>query len=211
MLTVALHPLYNSISGDCDEQGCSGYWSRPRAIALGDGRFGQPVARRPPGAAVWAFVQGLDLGEFYDRIRARDEIAGRPATDRRVVLASPWHRAMRALRPLPGKSVICVLIACALLVIQTPAFKGGRPAAAISALRPRRGTRYIPAARTANTPDVESGGLLPRPRRSVRITAALTFGSALMTLRVQTSTVLGGGEQSPHATCCLCFLAILRA
>jgi hypothetical protein len=45
----------------------------------------------------------------------------------------------------------------------------------------------------------------------VRISTALTFGSALMMLRVQTSAVLGGGEQSPHATCCLCFLAILRA
>jgi len=28
--------------------------------------------------AVWAFVQGLDLGEFYDRIKARDAVAGRP-------------------------------------------------------------------------------------------------------------------------------------
>ena len=36
---------------------------------------------------VWAFVQGLDLGEFYDRIKARDEVAGRPATDPQVVLA----------------------------------------------------------------------------------------------------------------------------
>jgi transposase len=36
---------------------------------------------------VWAFVEGLDLSEFYDRIKARDEIAGRPATDPRVVLA----------------------------------------------------------------------------------------------------------------------------
>jgi transposase len=36
---------------------------------------------------VWAFVQGLDLSEFYDRIKARDEVAGRPATDPQVVLA----------------------------------------------------------------------------------------------------------------------------
>jgi transposase len=35
---------------------------------------------------VWAFVEGLDLGEFYDRIKARDAVAGRPATDPRVVL-----------------------------------------------------------------------------------------------------------------------------
>src|SRR3954447_26459388 len=36
---------------------------------------------------VWAFVEGLDLSEFYDRIKARDAVAGRPATDPRVVLA----------------------------------------------------------------------------------------------------------------------------
>jgi hypothetical protein len=27
---------------------------------------------------VWAFVKGLDLSEFYDRIKARDAVAGRP-------------------------------------------------------------------------------------------------------------------------------------
>jgi transposase len=36
---------------------------------------------------VWAFVEGLDLREFYDRIKARDAVAGRPATDPQVILA----------------------------------------------------------------------------------------------------------------------------
>jgi transposase len=36
---------------------------------------------------VWAFVEGLDLSKFYERIKARDAVAGRPATDPRVVLA----------------------------------------------------------------------------------------------------------------------------
>src|SRR5260370_5040514 len=36
---------------------------------------------------VWAFVEGLDLSEFYDRIKARDAVAARPATDPQVVLA----------------------------------------------------------------------------------------------------------------------------
>src|SRR5260370_39610391 len=36
---------------------------------------------------VWAFVEGLDLSEFYDRIKARDAVAGRPATGPRGVLA----------------------------------------------------------------------------------------------------------------------------
>jgi hypothetical protein len=36
---------------------------------------------------VWAFVEGLDLSAFYDRIKARDAVVGRPATDPQVVLA----------------------------------------------------------------------------------------------------------------------------
>jgi transposase len=37
--------------------------------------------------AVWAFVSGLDLSEFYARIKARGEVAGRPATDPKILLA----------------------------------------------------------------------------------------------------------------------------
>jgi transposase len=37
--------------------------------------------------AVWAFVETLDLGMFYARIKARGETAGRPAADPRVLLA----------------------------------------------------------------------------------------------------------------------------
>lgn len=36
---------------------------------------------------VWAFVAGLDLAAFYERIQARDAIAGRPASDPAVLLA----------------------------------------------------------------------------------------------------------------------------
>lgn len=36
---------------------------------------------------VWSFVAGLDLGALYDRIKARDEQAGRPASDPAVLLA----------------------------------------------------------------------------------------------------------------------------
>lgn len=36
---------------------------------------------------VWCFVEGLDLSELYDRIRARDDRAGRPTPDPRVILA----------------------------------------------------------------------------------------------------------------------------
>ena len=40
-----------------------------------------------PVRAVWSFVEGLDLQWFYDRIRARGEAPGRPATDPRILLA----------------------------------------------------------------------------------------------------------------------------
>jgi len=36
--------------------------------------------------AVWSFVERLDLSEFHDRIRAREGVAGRPATDPRILL-----------------------------------------------------------------------------------------------------------------------------
>ncbi len=36
---------------------------------------------------VWSFVAGLDLSGFYARIKARDELAGRPASDPAVLLA----------------------------------------------------------------------------------------------------------------------------
>ena len=37
--------------------------------------------------AVWSFVERLDLGEFYERIRSREGKAGRPATDPQIFLA----------------------------------------------------------------------------------------------------------------------------
>ena len=39
-----------------------------------------------PVRAVWSFVEGLDLQMFYDRIKARGEMPGRPATDPRILL-----------------------------------------------------------------------------------------------------------------------------
>jgi transposase len=40
-----------------------------------------------PVRAVWSFVEGLDLQWFYDRIKARGETPGRPATDPRILIA----------------------------------------------------------------------------------------------------------------------------
>jgi transposase len=47
-------------------------------------------SRLPPehrARLVWTFVIGLELSELYDRIKARDEQAGRPASDPAVLLA----------------------------------------------------------------------------------------------------------------------------
>src|ERR1700746_2481428 len=52
---------------------------------------------------VWGFVEGLDLSEFYDRIKARDAVAGRPATDPRGVLAVLLYATLEgigAARPI---------------------------------------------------------------------------------------------------------------
>ena len=46
---------------------------------------------------VWAFVEGLDLSEFYERIKARDAVAGRPATDPRVVLAAWLYATLEGI------------------------------------------------------------------------------------------------------------------
>ena len=36
---------------------------------------------------VWSFVAGLDLGGFYEPVKARDAVAGWPASDPAVLLA----------------------------------------------------------------------------------------------------------------------------
>lgn len=36
---------------------------------------------------VWSLIMSLDLSEFYDRIKARDDVAGRPTSDPAVLLA----------------------------------------------------------------------------------------------------------------------------
>lgn len=50
------------------------------------------VAPDDPVRAVWAFVERLDLSPFYERIRAVEGEAGRPAIDPRILLAL-WIQA----------------------------------------------------------------------------------------------------------------------
>lgn len=45
------------------------------------------VAEDHQARAIWAFVERLDLSEFYERIQSKEGKAGRPATDPRILLA----------------------------------------------------------------------------------------------------------------------------
>lgn len=49
--------------------------------------FDALIAPEHPARAVWAFVEGLDLSKFYERIRSREGGLGRSATDPKVLLA----------------------------------------------------------------------------------------------------------------------------
>src|SRR6266545_4420300 len=40
-----------------------------------------------PVRVIWAYVEGLDLSELEDRIKAREERPGQPATSPRLLLA----------------------------------------------------------------------------------------------------------------------------
>jgi transposase len=46
---------------------------------------------------VWAFVQTLDLKAFHARIKARDDLPGRPASDPAVLLAIWLHATLDAV------------------------------------------------------------------------------------------------------------------
>src|SRR5258708_32835181 len=56
---------------------------------------------------VWAFVEGLDLSEFYDRIKAREAVAGRPATDPQVVLAVWRYATLEGIGSGPASRPPC--------------------------------------------------------------------------------------------------------
>ena len=45
------------------------------------------IGQEHPVRVIWAYVEGLDLSELEDRIKARDERPGHPATSPRLLLA----------------------------------------------------------------------------------------------------------------------------
>ncbi len=57
---------------------------------------------------VWDFVSGLDLSEFYDRIRARGETAGRPATDPKILLALWLYATLEGVGSARALNQLCI-------------------------------------------------------------------------------------------------------
>lgn len=56
---------------------------------------------------VWTFVAGLDLSALYDRIKARDEQAGRPASDPAVLLALWLHATLEGVGAARALARLC--------------------------------------------------------------------------------------------------------
>ena len=60
-----------------------------------------------PVRAIWSFVEGLDLQVFYDRIKARGETPGRPATDPRILLALWLYATSDGIGSARGLARLC--------------------------------------------------------------------------------------------------------
>ncbi len=56
---------------------------------------------------VWSLVTGLDLSEFYARIKARDDVAGRPASDPAVLLALWLYATMDGIGAARAVERLC--------------------------------------------------------------------------------------------------------
>lgn len=66
------------------------------------------VAEDHPVRAVWSFVEGLDLGWLYDRIKARGETPGRPATDPRILLGLWLYATVEGVGSARALDRLCV-------------------------------------------------------------------------------------------------------
>jgi transposase len=56
---------------------------------------------------VWDFVSGLDLSEFYARIKARGDTAGRPATDPKILLALWLYATLEGVGSARALNELC--------------------------------------------------------------------------------------------------------
>jgi transposase len=61
-----------------------------------------------PARAVWSYVEGLDLTPLYDRIRARGSVAGRPASDPRLLVALWLYATLSGFRSARELAELCV-------------------------------------------------------------------------------------------------------
>lgn len=61
-----------------------------------------------PARAVWSYVEGLDLAPWYDRIRARGSLAGRPAIDPRLLLALWLYATLSGFSSARELADLCV-------------------------------------------------------------------------------------------------------
>ena len=66
------------------------------------------VVEDHPVRAVWSFVEGLDLGPLYDRIKARGETPGRPATDPQILLALWLYATVDGIGSARALDRLCV-------------------------------------------------------------------------------------------------------
>ncbi len=61
-----------------------------------------------PARAVWSFTEELDLTPWYDRIRARGPVAGRPAIDPRVLVALWLYATLAGVRSANALAPLCL-------------------------------------------------------------------------------------------------------
>ena len=61
-----------------------------------------------PARAVWSYVEGLDLSPLYDRIHARGVVAGRPATDPRLLVALWLYATLSGFSSARELADLCV-------------------------------------------------------------------------------------------------------
>ena len=66
------------------------------------------VVENHPVRAIWEFVESLDISWFYDRIKARGETPGRPATDPRILLALWLYATVDGIGSARALDRLCV-------------------------------------------------------------------------------------------------------
>jgi transposase len=61
-----------------------------------------------PARAVWRFAESLDLSVLYDRIRAREHLAGRPPIDPRILVALWLYATLAGVKSANALADLCI-------------------------------------------------------------------------------------------------------